>query len=311
MSMNSHYAARSVPEHLEYAVKELATAVELINTSASRAVKALGNDFGVVRDFEPYPLAEALRMRNSYEPTGKPALDAAREKSLPIVERNKEVAAHNKALKDRVAALLKAIKLPQSRICISNRGLRSKYAEAGWQKSVDAIPLNCGWAELERQYRDRLDSIKHQQEEAERKRQQEVYAREKEEKRVQSRVVAKLVARDLGMEGGGEWYEVFNEILSRNKYLALADAGLKTRGNWSDGPYRVREALRSFTVEDSQDKAIKDCYESELSDWCGDGRVFRDFEWNYDRLFEMAKQQDQKLYGLYEKMRDSAVEDEW
>lgn len=308
--MNSFYLGRSVPEHLEYAVKELAAAVELVNTSASRAIKALGNDFGVVREFEPYPLAEALRMRNSYEPIGKPALDAAYEKSLPIVERNREVYAHNKALADRVTALLKAIKLPQSRVCISNRGLRAKYVEAGWQKSVDAIPLNCGWGKLERQYRERLESVKRQQEEAERKRQQEAYAREKEEKRVQSRVVAKLVAKDLGVDADG-WDHVFSEILSRNKYLALADAGLKTRGNWSDGPYRVREALRSFTVDDSQDKAIKDCYESELSDWCGDGRIFRDFEWNYDRLFEMAKQKDPVLYGLYEKMRDSAVEDEW
>ena len=309
MSMNDYFKSRPITDHLDYAVTELAKAAELVKTSATRAIQALGNDFGEVQSFEQYPLTDALRRRDSYEFSGKAALDSAYKESLPVIERNKKVAEHNRVLRDRVTALLTAIKLPSSRVCISNRG-GGKYTDAGWQKSVAAIPTNCGWSELERSYRDRLQSIEEKKRKEEYERAQELRKREEAEKAVQARVVAKLVAKDLGI-AEDDRYSVWEALLSRNKYLRLADAGLRTRGDWSDGPWRVKDAMDHFTIENAQDNAIAEAYRGELSDWCGDGRIFRDFEWNYDKLFAMAKEQDPALFSLYEKMKDSETRDEW
>lgn len=75
-------------------------------------------------------------------------------------------------------------------------------------------------------------------------------------------------------------------IRKANKYLVLAIAMKETRLNWSEGFYRVEDALKTFQIESEQDQAIyadiSGCLHEE------DGRVFRDTTWNYDRLFELV-----------------------
>ena len=71
-----------------------------------------------------------------------------------------------------------------------------------------------------------------------------------------------------------------------DKYLDLASAMEATRGDWSDGFYRVRNSLNRFNVETPTDAEIVADVESCMD--ADDGRVFRDTDWNYNRLYGMV-----------------------
>jgi len=64
--------------------------------------------------------------------------------------------------------------------------------------------------------------------------------------------------------------------------MALADAMIRNRIDWSDGPDIVRSELRHFAVENDIDKLIYECLSNCVDNWDGDGRVFRDCEYNYE-----------------------------
>lgn len=73
---------------------------------------------------------------------------------------------------------------------------------------------------------------------------------------------------------------------AEDKYLRLANAMAYTRGDCSEGFWRVEEALESFVVESEQDAEIAACVADGFGDT--DGRVFRDMRWNYDALYELV-----------------------
>lgn len=77
-------------------------------------------------------------------------------------------------------------------------------------------------------------------------------------------------------------------LLGKNKYLDLAYAMECTRGDWSQGFYRVENALGDFKIDTDQDKEIyKDVSECLTGD-DRDGRIFRDTEWNYSKIYELV-----------------------
>ena len=67
---------------------------------------------------------------------------------------------------------------------------------------------------------------------------------------------------------------------------------MAARGDGSEGPYGVRDAIGRFTRVTDEDKEIANDVISCMHDFC-DGRVFRDTTWNYDRI--MASVADQQL----------------
>lgn len=105
------------------------------------------------------------------------------------------------------------------------------------------------------------------------------------ERRKAELVLAAIKVRH-GIADDVDWDGTLEALRSKDKYLDLAIAGLQTRGDWSDGFYRVEAALKRFKIESNQDKDI-------AADLCGcmgsdDGRVFRDTAWSYDKLFELV-----------------------
>ena len=97
--------------------------------------------------------------------------------------------------------------------------------------------------------------------------------------------LARMILR-YGAPDDSDWCSMLDLLRGRNKYLDLALACEATRGDWSEGFYRVSDALRSFTVEDERDKDIvADLYDCMDSD---DGRIFRDTRWNYSELYKLV-----------------------
>lgn len=81
--------------------------------------------------------------------------------------------------------------------------------------------------------------------------------------------------------------DVLELLRQQNKYLDLALAMNDTRNDWSDGFYRVSGAMRRFKCDTPQDYAIIEDLETCFHDDICDGRIFRDTEWNYNRIYEL------------------------
>lgn len=97
--------------------------------------------------------------------------------------------------------------------------------------------------------------------------------------------------------------EIEEQILGMCKYLRLAVAGMDTRNDWSYGCHKVESALGEFDVVTPQDKEIYADW-SRQCDRFDDGRQFRDCEWNYDRLMELAKPEAIALWNKFAAIRE-------
>lgn len=310
MSMNDYYKTLPVPKHIEYALKELAEAVEYVNSACTRATK-LSDDFHPVRELQTYdPLTEQLRKRLEYQ--NESALNAAYQACQPIREKNLKAIEENRALKEKLQALFVSLNVPTKRVNMNPSRVwnaKARWQETGWPNSIAAIPVDDGWAGLERQYKDTLKALEEDKEKKARAREQEEAERQRTEKKRRDTVALGLLATQLGLDPLAEAYEVRKALLGRNKYLRLADAMYRTRCDWSDGPYRVADALANFSRETEEDHRIALQLEGHVEDWCGDGRIFRDCQHNYDSLFDLVKATDPNLWEMYEKFREIEGED--
>lgn len=92
-------------------------------------------------------------------------------------------------------------------------------------------------------------------------------------------------------------------LRSKCKYLNLAAAMMDTRLDWSEGFYRVEDAIQDFIVETLVDQMIVDDVSSYLDGEC-DGRVFRDCNYNYDVLFDLVEEDLEQDYNVVSKYLD-------
>lgn len=90
-----------------------------------------------------------------------------------------------------------------------------------------------------------------------------------------------------------EWEDILEYLLKKSRLLNLAHAMSETRGDWNEGPYRVKNAL--FEPTNDVEKLILEDISRITYDWDGDGRVYRDCKYNYGVLFNMLDQTDHQL----------------
>jgi hypothetical protein len=96
--------------------------------------------------------------------------------------------------------------------------------------------------------------------------------------------LAEIILR-YGMDRESDWKDVFQALREKHQRVDLAVAMMNVRHDWNDGPDQVSNAMGRFTIETTEDKDIANSVLANLGDgWDGDGRCFRDCEWNYDRL---------------------------
>lgn len=99
-----------------------------------------------------------------------------------------------------------------------------------------------------------------------------------------------------------EVYEILNAILEKDKYLHLAHWMHENRLDWNDGPDSARTGLNGFSIETEEDQKIHDAVYSRIDDWEGDGRVFRDMDYNYGVIYGMVK--DAELMADYQRIAE-------
>jgi hypothetical protein len=121
--------------------------------------------------------------------------------------------------------------------------------------------------------------------------------------------MATIILR-YGLDTDSTWSEILEALRTKDQRLDLAVAMVDTRGDWSEGFYRVSDAFGRFKIETEEDKQIANDIAQCLAtaeDGC-DGRVFRDTTWSYDRLF--ASVTDQQLATDVQTAREKARGDD-
>ena len=213
--------------------------------------------------------------------------------------RNAAALDHNARMHALLTSVMVTAQVPGSyRVEVPSRGWRKKMETrpAGYRGDLNrTFPFDDGFAREEQAYRQRRDAYAVYRakavEDAERRR----AAEENEKKRAaeQRRAdiqLAQIILR-YQLPEDSDWPAVLENLRGRSKYADLAVAGTLTRGDWSEGFYRVEDALRRFKIETDVDKDIAadllGCVRADERD----GRVFRDTTWNYNRLFELVEAQ--------------------
>lgn len=129
-------------------------------------------------------------------------------------------------------------------------------------------------------------------------------AKEKEENKKLALLLAKY-----DLELTDSWGDLLDKVIEQNKYLYLDHYLEENRNDWTNGFDYAERGLNFFKVEDKIDQDIEDNIRSFMyEDWEGDGRVFRDCEYNYSVLYGIASEQNPQLYKDYEVIK-SNIED--
>lgn len=223
-------------------------------------------------------------------------LESARQRDIATHDANLPKLAINQALRERVQVLMDEIGMPKR---WSQRDLnsRARYpktitSDAGYVLDMQReLKVDDGFAfattTYERLHKDYLAYAEQAKREGEQKRTAEEREREAviERRKADMELAAILVRYALPVES--DWGDVLDALCGRDQRLDLAVAMQKTRGDWSEGPYRVRDALGRFQITSTEDKDIANDVLACLEDF-EDGRVFRDTTWNYGRLFAEA-----------------------
>lgn len=159
-----------------------------------------------------------------------------------------------------------------------------------------------GWEQYSRQRKEQLQ-----------KKADEAKRLEKEKQRLETQRKANFLSWEIAkrhnmpVEADIDPYEVMEFLTDSNRYLDLAAAMEATRNDWSDGFDRVQYALSRFQSHSDGsigDKAIIDDISDCLDGDHEDGRVFRDTEWSYDKLYALAPKELVEDYIKLQELRD-------
>ncbi|KAA9007289.1 hypothetical protein F4V43_02035 [Paenibacillus spiritus] len=129
-----------------------------------------------------------------------------------------------------------------------------------------------------------------------------------EKEKEQNKKLALLLAK-YDLELDDSWDDLLSAIVKQNKYLRLAHYLEKNRNDWSNGCDYAETGLGYFNVENELDQDIEDdIYSYTGENWNGDGRVFRDCNYNFSVLYNIVADQDPQLYKDYEVVKANIEE---
>lgn len=121
-----------------------------------------------------------------------------------------------------------------------------------------------------------------------------------ETKKVSERELAVYIVK-YNLPTMSDWRDVLKAVMKKDKYLRLAYYLEMNRGDWSEGCNYAQRGLEDFSVETKEDEEIFKNVSALCFDWQGDGRVFRDCEYNYDFLYSKVSKELIEEFDLVRK----------
>ena len=229
----------------------------------------------------------------------------------PVLAEVDAVIEHNKTQRERVAALMARIGIHPTVVKYEYKTARSKTATRTETASGYVADLNRVYPVSFTAYKDMCNKIDSKRRElaqfsaeaVERCRKEQA-AKEKAERDAQAvhKLAVLRVKYNVSIDTSA--CEILSLICNQDKYLELAHAMQETRNDWSDGFYRVEDALAGFTVETDFDRALVEDLTKILDSGEDDGRVFRDCEYNYNVLFKMVSTELSEDYVMANSLVD-------
>lgn len=230
-----------------------------------------------------------------------------------IHAQNEEALRQNAETDAALRALFQMIGLPAdyTETALVRGRWKSATVASGWVGDLRRfIKLDDGYARAVRQ----KGEIERRMAEAERKEAERVAA----EKRAAEAAAFERKRVMLAVEVCQRWgiiYEpgepvcvedVIDRLVEPNSYLALAHGLMLNREDWNDGynlGQRALDAFRPVTEEDAEMVAsIQADIDRAYENGDIDGRLFRDCEWNYNRIFAKAAREEPERYADYQKL---------
>lgn len=214
---------------------------------------------------------------------------------------NQSAITNNLLVIQKVRELMQSVGIRPTKYTTINEGKRNEKTvevKAGYIEDLErCVVLDDGYKNAVSSLKEAMDWNTRQANEVKIAIRKKLAEKEKAEKEKTSALLLAHMQVKYGLECTASWKDVLTVILSKDKYLRLAHAMCVTRGDWSDGFYRVEDALDSFDVETERDRAVFNTVQEILDGDESDGRVFRDCEYNYDVLYDMVDEALLKDYN--------------
>ena len=229
----------------------------------------------------------------SNEPTPELALSRAAkayEESKLLVAENQKICAENSRIVNSLIDSIRNAGIPERvEVVVSGpRAQRTKreMQDAPWKSLSRQVRTFDTWTQSEQYYKDFLGRVKKWQDEIAAKAREKEQAAAKDKARIEAESKRIALCLKYGFDPVKTAESDLRDLLlSKNKYLRLAYYLERNRNDWNEGPDFAETGLSGFKIETADDQLIYDNIQGFITDWDGDGRVFRDCTWSYSRLY--------------------------
>ena len=286
--------------------QQIRSALDTMENEIVRLKKLADESTGVIQKVRPYPLSEVLKMgiRGAGTPpyqsygSNNPTPELARSKalaaynaSLSLVESNRTICAENDTIIKKILTLIRNTGIADKTSVYTKVGRKYQTVTtpAGWTQIGNGVATVDEWESLEKRYQTFLldCDLWRKQLDLEEAKARQLEASKKAASALETKRIAACLKHGMDpLTTTGD--DILDLVLQKNKYLNLAHYLQKNREDWHDGPDNAAFGLDSFTIDSALDRLIYDDIRHHVDDWDGDGRIFRDCEYNYDVLFGMV-----------------------
>jgi len=280
---------------LDWGIKDAEKAIQKIKESVNEQSEVLATltSEGQVEKLIPCPMITTYYYVKNYKTPGgtRQQIEAIYKKAKSIYKQNLETIEKNKKIEQAIFAIMKKFNIPEKNYTYkSRRSKKQEWSLCEWTKEVrNFIPtiqqdpkiiFEQKMKEIEKWEKEIIT------EKGEKEREEQIKENEKKKQNIIAYIALKYNCKpDANAE------EVFQTILKKDKYIALALGLERNHGDWSDNYSYAKDALVEFSVENKDDTAIVKDISLCIQEWDGDGRIFRDTLWNYDRIYTLANEE--------------------
>lgn len=230
-------------------------------------------------------------------------IEAIHLKNIPAIENNVKLRAKLSFIMDAagIPTSYTTFELPSARA----RTKKSVYHTAGYLGDINRnVIIQDSYESYKNAATKSIEVVKEEARKRKAKIAAEVREKEKEElKKSKEKLLVHLRIK-YELEYDVDSDEIMDAILDKNKYLRLAHYLYKNREDWNDGSSYAQCGLNGFNAVTKEDKEIEKQIQAAIDDWDADGRVFRDMEYGYGHLYNLASGIDNDLYKDYEKLKE-------
>jgi len=280
-----------------YYIKEIrrgTQGLEMLMDAQQAEVELLRAGLGVLQDYETPKLPTALGSSAKYTEWEKEGLDKTRDEFMAVGKRNSAALGANLKLTEQLVKMLKVSGFST----VYRAHERGRLREISWTTELQRAMPKTQWTEtyITKQYEqyDKTYASKEKARKDGEQAQKQALEQERQAEEQQRRRLTVIIKTCQQFELDTEIYTniiaLEDWLRGQDKYLDLAVAMRDTRSDWSDGFWRVRNGLSAFDAKSDTDtdRAIVDDITACMDCNDGDGRIFRDTDWSYDRIFELV-----------------------